>query len=377
MKVTTAPGSMTTPSPNRMNRCLAVALLGFLTVLVSVPSFSKEEKIIPSETCRGLWIVPLTFGEQTLDVVLDTGAKATHLDPESLERLRGAPVEPGKKYTLRDGRIGPLRVNRIRVNAHDLDHLGRALGRDIDGILGMSTFHTVLLTLDYEKEEVRVEKGRLPRVDGRAIFRDAGSKRPMLLVDVGGRKEKVLIDSGSSGQFDLVPDERLDWAVEPRPVNGAARFRTIEIDEVGRMAGSLRFGPATFEEPIVERADRISLAGYEALRHFVWTFDRKSKRMRIRPLSSEPIRMESRRGLGAAFSPLPEGFEVIQVFPDTPAEAAGLTQGDLVTHQDGVPMGERNCVGAAGDLGKESVRLTVRRGDATRDIDIAVSTLVP
>ena len=177
--------------------------------------------VLPSEICRGLWIVPLSFGEaeeKTLQLVLDTGAEPTSADPEALSRILGRPVEPGKVYTLREGRIGHFPIDKIRIGAFDLDDLDRVLGRKVDGILGFPTFRRVLLTLDYESEEVRVREGRLPLPDDRGIFRDVGGTRPMLSVDVAGKKEKILIDSGSTGEFDLVPHERLDWIVEPRPV---------------------------------------------------------------------------------------------------------------------------------------------------------------
>ena len=143
------------------------------------------------------------------------------------------------------------------------------------------------------------------------------------------------------------------------------------------MSGSLRFGPATFLEPIVEKASRTSLAGYDVLRHFVWTFDRRSRRMRIKPRGDEPIRMEALRGMGAAFNPVVDGFEVIEVFHDTPAAAARLEKGDLVTHLDATPIYERGCSSLSDYSDKNSVRLTLERGDRTLEIVVGVVDLVP
>ena len=141
------------------------------------------------------------------------------------------------------------------------------------------------------------------------------------------------------------------------------------------MAGTLKFGPALFEEPIVERADRISLAGFDVMKHFVWTFDKAADRIRIRPISRQPIRMEPVRGLGVAFNPAPEGFEVIEILTAPPS--SGLQKGDLVTHQDGVAMDKRDCASPDDDPDRESVTLTVRRAESTLEITVPVATLIP
>ena len=87
--------------------------------------------------------------------------------------------------------------------------------------------------------------------------------------------------------------------------------------------------------------------------------------------------MESLRGMGAAFNPAVEGFEVIKTFPDSPAAAAGLEEWDLLTHLDGTPVLERGCIGISDYSGKDSLRLTVRRGESLLEIEVSVEALVP
>ena len=87
--------------------------------------------------------------------------------------------------------------------------------------------------------------------------------------------------------------------------------------------------------------------------------------------------MEPLRGVGVAFKPIAEGFEILEVFSDSPAAAAGLEKGDLVTHLDGTPIHERGCAGVSDFSDKGSIRFSVRRDAGTYDIDVEVKTLVP
>ncbi len=46
--------------------------------------------VLPSETCAGLFFVPVTFGDgegMTLNLLLDTGASRTYLDADALRRV--------------------------------------------------------------------------------------------------------------------------------------------------------------------------------------------------------------------------------------------------------------------------------------------------
>jgi len=164
-----------------------------------------EEKVVPAESCRGLFIVPVRFGdapEQTMAFALDTGASGTSVDPDSVRRVFGRDVRIGRSIGLRDGTAGPLTMNRLSARVHEMDHIARALGRDLDGILGNDTFRDLLLTLDYPAGEVRVSKGRLPEPDGLTTFRDVGrKKRPYLVVEVGGHKFRVSHNSFFQGNL--------------------------------------------------------------------------------------------------------------------------------------------------------------------------------
>jgi hypothetical protein len=297
--------------------------------LLSSPATSATEPagmVLPSETCRGLFFVPVTFGEgdgATLDLLLDTGASRSYLDAGALRRVPDR-AGGGRKVSLEHARIGRFEIGTLQASGLRLRTLGLALGREVDGILGYPAFRDVLLTLDYPAGEIRVSRGRLPRPDGRQVFPYRGFRRPHIDAVVGGRTMKILLDSGATGRFALLPTRNLAWSVEPRPMKTSVGVGHVTVGEGGRLADPIRFGPLTFESPIVTLVGDESFAGWHVLRHFVLTFDQKQKRIRMQPHGADPIRLASWVGMGVGLRPRSEGLEILEVFAGTSAAAAGL-----------------------------------------------------
>ncbi len=335
--------------------------------------------VLPSDICRGLVIVPVALGDgpmTTVELILDTGSSWTFLDPRALAGLWGGSA-PSGKVTFDDARIGGFELPPLRAYLHPMKRLSLALGRRIDGILGFPAFRAVLLTLDYPAREVRVSAGRLPPPDGREVFRDVGSRRPHLRIEVGGRRVKAVLDSGASGGFLLKPRDRLAWSVAPRPAITTALFAGFAVDEAGRLDGGLRLGPLRFEDPVVQLVPRERTIGWRVLRHFAVTFDQRTKRVRLRPATPGPIRMAPLVGPGYGVSPHPEGLEIVTVFLGTSAAAAGLRTGDLVVAIDGTAVDERGC----GDpeslqIGRPQILSYLREG-APVEVEISTEILVP
>lgn len=337
---------------------------------------SPVEVVVPSETCGGLFVVPLSVGDgEPLHLLLDTGASRTFVDPAAMRRLAGRPVAAGK-VTIEDARLGSFTLGRVEAFALPMGDLGLAIGRRIDGILGFPAFKDVMLTLDYRREEVRLARGRLPAVDGKTVLRDTGARRPQLKISVDGRRLELLLDSGAHSGFLLKPKDRLRWEVRPRPIKVVWTYYGSRTDLGGRMRGSVRVGPLTFEDPLVTLGDRERLAGRKVMRHFVWTFDQRHRRIRMLPVSSPPVRMGSMIGWGVGLRSRRDGDDILAVFPDSPADAAGLRRGDRIVAVDGTPAAEWGCNGfAAGDAGRHTV--TVLRDGVGMKFDIEGGVLIP
>jgi len=359
---------------------LLFPLLMIPTVMAATANPDQAGVVLPSETCRGLIIVPVTLSEReggTLDLLLDTGSSWTFIDPGALRRILGRETRAGKA-SFKGGRIGRHELGPLQALVLPMKTLSRVLGREIDGILGFPAFRDVLLTLDYPAEEVRVSAGSLPRPDGREIFRALGSKRPHLEVDVGGHRVKLLLDSGSNGRFLLNPTDRLTWSVGPRPAIVSVGVGVVDVDRGGRLDSAIQFGPLRFENPVViVRNTRERLAGWHVLRHFVLTFDQKKKRIRMQPSRTTPVRMAPLVRIGLADEPRPEGLRIIKVFPGTSAEAAGLREGDLIVAIDGIPVHERGCGDPQGDPAGQRQVLSYLRDGVRAEAEVETEALVP
>lgn len=82
-------------------------------------------------------------------------------------------------------------------------------------------------------------------------------------------------------------------------------------------------------------------------------------------------------GIGVLVQRTDEGFiQILRVYPDTPAEAAGLTVGDLVVAVEGNPIsGEdgrtyNDAIAQIRGPAGTSVKITVQRGDDTWDMEV-------
>ncbi len=364
----------------RMRTPLRLAAATAVAVFVLVSSTNAKDKVIPSERCLGLWLVPVTFDgdpEKTLILVLDTGASHTSIDPDSYRRITGRKTRPGKSVRLRNGEAGPLKINKLKADVHDMDHLVRALGAHFDGILGFPTFKDFLLTLDYHTSEVRVGKGSLPPVDGKTIFKDVGKLRPYLALEIGETRLPVLIDSGSTSGLHLRDTDEVPWAIEPRAVAASVRYNRVLLEKTGRLDVDVAYGPLIIEKPVADATENATrIAGEDILNRFALTFDQRTRRIRMIPDSDEPIRSDPLRGIGVAFSPEEEGLEVIHIFPDTPGAESEIRKGDVLVAIDDTPIYERGCSPAISREADYAVLSMLRDGDPL-SIEIEVVDLVP
>jgi len=338
--------------------------------------------LVPAALCRGFWLMPVELErgpsgvQRTLWFLHDTGASSTFVDPESIERVSGQRLETGRRVTITNARSGALMINRLSARVTDLDHLSIGLGRPIDGIMSVYALDGLLLTLDYPAGEMRVSPGALPRPDGETVFSTRGPDgRPWLRVDLAGRERPLLIDSGA-GRLTMAVNhiDRFDLMDEPRVLTSAVRFDRIERRRIARLDGDAVVAGLRVETPVLEEVPRSELLGGEILRHFVITLDQANKRVRFEPAASGPIPAEDHVELGAALRPVADGLEVLEVYPDTPAQAAGVLAGDLITHYDAAPIAERGCVNTTDGRG---LTLTVRRNAMVRDIAVSLDPVLP
>ncbi len=324
---------------------LPLMLLASMALAAEPP----QEVVVSTELCSGLWLVELEWSPegkapQQLTAVFDTGGSSGFIDPDGLERISGKRIEEGKRVRMEDLSVAGKPFNKFRVRVRDLDHLSRALGRELDVFLPFQAFASYLLILDYPAVEMRIVRGELPRPDGVTVFSAKGKdSRPWLEMRVGGKKRKLLLDSGASGGVSIRRKGKFDWASEPVPVRLVQGMNEARLQEMGRLREQVTVGPLVLDDPVVSLTDDTELLGAQVLQHCVATFDQENRRVRLEPATLEPVRLASVRGTGAVFGTDVESWVVVRVAAGSPAEAAGLRKGDRLTHVDGVPVFELGC----------------------------------
>ena len=84
-------------------------------------------------------------------------------------------------------------------------------------------------------------------------------------------------------------------------------------------------------------------------------------------------------GVGVGVEPDPAGLKVTGLFPDSPAQKAGLQAGDVITEVNSVPAAGRplpSVIEMIGGTAGTTVRLTIRRGAQTLTIPVVRGAIV-
>ena len=330
-----------------------LAIASFLSI--GSAAIAAEPVVIPTVICRGYFLVPITLApregyaqDRTLWFLHDTGASSSYVDPDSIERVSGIRLGARDRANIRDAHAGPVSINHLQARVSQLDHLSRALGHPIDGILSFGAFSDFLLTLDYEHGEMRLEEGRLPRPDGVTVFDANGPDyRPWMVVEFPDRRRRMLIDSGAALTSLAVRRIDLYDTIEPpRPTGASMRLREVEERSGARSRLDARLGPNRLITPTLQSTPGTELIGGEVMRHFNWTFDQSTERVRmVRHHPEIPITFEPDFDHGMVFEPHPLGYRVEAVVANTPASHAGVHVGDIVTAYNGRPLDVRGCDG--------------------------------
>jgi membrane-associated protease RseP (regulator of RpoE activity) len=151
-----------------------------------------------------------------------------------------------------------------------------------------------------------------------------------------------------------------------------------KASKIGRLAGVLHIGSFDVPQPVGELTDDLSSIGGGILSHFTITFDQKHDEVFFQRDDAAPILVSPLRGTGISFRKSPAYWKVVGVVPTSPAAAAGVSQGDLISRINGEPVAAWDPVRYDQLVASAtSIDYTFIEGtsDATKPIDVAV--LVP
>jgi len=177
----------------------------------------------------------------------------------------------------------PPRINVDIDTAHfgGIDVMERAKLLDVDGIIGLNLFSSLVVTFDYPKNRFRFRGGSLP-ADAMPYTTEHGV--PTIAIDVNGQKFNVDVDSGSPAEvtLPLSAAKGLTLAAQPQ-IFGRAQVGGQPLDVYGApLQGMVRVGEIVLTNPRLDFLDLpIGNLGFRLLQNLVITFDPKNRRVQF------------------------------------------------------------------------------------------------
>jgi hypothetical protein len=357
--------------------------------------------------------------DETLLFSLDQNEEVAFQNVEKV-MLRGLgsdePVE-GLKSRGNTLRMAGLRDDNHEIYiilGQDFD-LSSSIGLAVNGIIGYRFFADNTVEIDYERKKLHVYKAlsglgkRIRRFT--EVDMTLENHKPFVMIDVataqGIFKSKLLVDSGNSDALWLFSDSQSGIMLpEPNLQDYLGRGFSGEIYGKRARVSKISWASFRFENPLAAFPDTVSVKhiirvkdrkgsiGGEILRRFSVVMDYSSQRMFIRPnrFLDEPFHYNmsglevhhhgmdwiretvALKGLGNASSydingdKIPSSFiykfelkpvyAVTNVRPGSPAQEAGLLQGDIIVSINRKP-GYRYTLQEIHDLFKQGDKTPV------------------
>jgi predicted aspartyl protease len=203
---------------------------------------------------------------------------------------------------------------------------------------------------------------------------------PFVAVKLQGREFEVMIDTGANGRLHLPPEEAasLSWEAEPRPGMLLAVAGGTGREQIGRLSGALELGQVRQMKPVVDVSGGAPTIGVGLLRSFSLVFHEAEDKLWLCAYDDGPLPSPPERSVGLSLLADASGWRVAGIIPNSPAEEAAISVGDLVTQIEGRPAHNwtrdqiQNWIDTHGNL---ALRLSAGSGE--RDLDLRVWLLVP
>ncbi|MBV8156950.1 MAG: aspartyl protease family protein [Dyella sp.] len=328
----------------------------------------------PTATTRlrvegGIVLVDVSIdGRPPMPFILDTGGHAI-LTSDAAKQLgfetKGNGVSGGSgsgtmstSYTkVKDTALGDAHVHDLTytVLPYPFGFYERGDGAPIAGILGLEMFERFAITFDYDHDELRLspyDKGEAPAImKGDAVALRFTDDMPLVTAQQDGHAGMFGIDTGNAGYVLTFPQ----WARR----NGiSARYAAGLPIPTGGVGGLFIAHVAHAQHLVLgeQRLDNVVAMltrddagatgnpseagniGQDILSRFNVHFDYRRQQMVLMPRAKAPEWNYGMAGFRAEKKQdHPDRFDVINVMPGSPAQQAGLKQGDVIVSANGKP----------------------------------------
>ncbi len=359
----------------------------FILVLLTACAFAQET--LKVSVANNVALVPIRVNGRSLLFVLDTGSERSAIDT-ALATLLGlksvGDVKILRNYRVQETSIAE--VGSLGIGKHVFEHTlltvvnmeaaSRALGVNVDGVLGNDILGELSFKLNYSKRELVLgPQSRLGSLAAPIDLRRSGDQFfvPVQMMSLPG---ELLLDTGTNStnlswetwqqlSQRWTPASIIDGVVRagvPTPAAFLICLPTLLVGSV-TMANQVVRIQRPVEAGAFSTEQFAGILGSEILREFEITFDLKHDRIFLKKDSH--FRLDSVRytTIGIQFARNSQGeYSVMSVWKNSPADDAGVMIGDQIKTINGEPAAAMSTEQVSGRLhGAEGthVNLTIQR----------------
>jgi len=159
-------------------------------------------------------ILPFEFNGVTKNFLFDTGTDLSLIQREypigKTQNISGASnrkMKLGKEY-VKSLKIGTVELKNTFALNGDLDGLKQQIS-DFSGIIGQIIINKANWQIDYPNKKLKISKKDLTNTTFQAIKFKRIDGAPYTFVTIKGVEHKVIIDLGSSSEFNLPKGSKL------------------------------------------------------------------------------------------------------------------------------------------------------------------------
>ncbi len=264
------------------------------------------------------------------------------------------------------------------------------------GMIGFETFRRFVTRVDYGAKTVTLIDPRRfdPKDAGTAIHFDFDDKNPQIAGTFEGIPGKFDIDTGSRAEVTLNKPFSERNGLRAKHPRGADMVDGWGVGGPSRgyvtRGALLTLGPVEVKSVVATLTTQTKGAfagdayqgniGGGVLKRFVVTFDYGRQIMYLKPLPTPPEDIGGFDRAGMWFNVSGDGFKIVDVTANGPAEAAGLKVGDEIVGIDGQPSNTVKIYELRRRLRSQPpgtvVALKVARSGASREVKVTLRDLI-
>jgi PDZ domain-containing protein/aspartyl protease len=390
-------------------------LYSILFIFSFQTSFEQEEFIEPSHFLTKFDFIQFTGGvvvlqgrldnfPDTLNFILDSGSGGISLDSLTAEyfHLKGTPsnrtirgIAGIKNVSFLNNHIlnlPGLRIDSLNFHINNYDILNEVYGERIDGIIGYSVLSKYILKIDYDSSKIEFwSKGTLKYPHGgyllkpiintlpvqTARVKDGTTKSARFLYDMGAGLN-MMLSTDFIKDSSLLGKKRKLFAKEAEGLGGKIDMNMTVIKEI-------RLGPYKFRNvPIYIFEDTYNITSYpylgglignDILRRFnvIMNYDKRDIYLMPNTHYYEPFDY-SYSGIELYYE---NGRITIgDVAKDSPGEASGLKEGDVVVAVNKNFSQNLQQYKSAIQSAGERIKLIIQRNGELKEISLKVKSIL-